>query len=105
MPSFTERDYGLKDVLVQPFVANRAETGRARVAKHFETNLQAFLEFVLSQYVKEGVGELESKKLPDLLELKYKGLGEATAQLGQVGHIREAFVDFQRFLYQERVNA
>ncbi len=82
---------------------DRAEFGRARVAKNFEANLQTFLEFVLSQYEKEGVGELENQKLPDLLELKYKGLGEATAQLGHVAHIRKAFVDFQRFLYQEKL--
>jgi type I restriction enzyme R subunit len=59
----------------------------------------AFLDFVLCQYVKEGVGELDQAKLPHLLELKYRAVSDAAAQLGGVAQIRDAFVGFQRHLY------
>jgi type I restriction enzyme R subunit len=60
---------------------------------------QAFLDFVLDQYVKEGVGELDQSKLPHLLELKYMAMSDAAVQLGGAGKIRDAFVGFQRHLY------
>ena len=47
----------------------------------------------------EGVSELDTEKLPALLELKYHSLQDATAELGSVGAIREVFVGFQRGLY------
>ena len=37
----------------------------------------------------EGVRELDSKKLPDLLELKYDSIPDAVAQLGNVKDIRD----------------
>ncbi len=63
--------------------------------------MQAFLDFVLLQYVKEGVGELDSAKLPDLLELKYHTVSDAASQLGGVTGVREAFVGFQKNLYEK----
>ena len=47
--------------------------------------LQAFLDFVLAQYVKQGVGELDQAKLPHLLELKYRAVSDAAAELGGDG--------------------
>lgn len=79
--------------------AERAQVGEMHIASEYNDELQAFLGFVLSQYVSEGVGELDSAKLPDLLELRYNGVNDATAQLGSVTKIREAFVGFQRHLY------
>lgn len=66
---------------------------------HYDAKLQAFLGFVLSQYVKEGVGEPDQAKLPHLLELKYRAISDAAAELGGVARIREAFVGFQAHLY------
>ncbi|HZZ21855.1 MAG TPA: type I restriction-modification enzyme R subunit C-terminal domain-containing protein [Roseiarcus sp.] len=65
----------------------------------YDQKLQAFLDFVLSQYVKEGVGELDQAKLPHLLELKYRAVSDAAAQLGGVAQIHNAFIGFQRHLY------
>ena len=65
----------------------------------YDDKLQSFIDFVLSQYVKEGVHELDSGKLPDLLELKYSGISDATEHLGSVAGIRDAFLGFQRHLY------
>lgn len=64
---------------------------------------QEFLNFVLEQYVKEGVNELDDSKLPDLLELKYKAIADAKRELGDIRSIRETFIGFQEHLYQERV--
>ena len=64
---------------------------------------QEFLNFVLEQYVKEGVDELDDSKLPNLLELKYKAISDAKRELGDIQSIRESFVGFQEYLYQERV--
>jgi type I restriction enzyme, R subunit len=57
------------------------------------------LDFVLAQYVKEGVGELDQAKLPHLLELKYRAVSDATELLGGVTRIRDAFIGFQKHLY------
>jgi type I restriction enzyme R subunit len=46
-----------------------------------------------------GVDELDGDNLPELLELKYKGVRDAAAELGGVARIRETFVGFQRHLY------
>ncbi len=63
---------------------------------------QEFLNFVLEQYVKEGVNELDDSKLPDLLELKYKALADAKEELGDIKSIRETFIGFQEYLYQDK---
>jgi len=64
---------------------------------------QEFLNFVLEQYVKEGVGELDDAKLPDLLELKYQAIADAKNELGEIKSIRETFIGFQKLLYRDRV--
>jgi type I restriction enzyme R subunit len=54
--------------------------------------------------VNEGVRELDSEKLPDLLELKYESTSDAVAQLGNAKDIRDMFVGFQEYLYLKEVN-
>ena len=77
----------------------RADARKINIFSHYDAKLQGFLDFVLSQYVKEGVGELDQAKLPRLLELKYRAVSDAAAQLGGVAGIRDAFVSFQTHLY------
>jgi type I restriction enzyme R subunit len=62
-----------------------------------------FLEFVLSKYIETGVEELDQEKLPDLLSLKYNSINDAAENLGGVERIREIFIEFQKYLYPERV--
>jgi type I restriction enzyme, R subunit len=51
----------------------RVEARRSEIFSHYdETKLQAFLDFVLGQYVKQGVGELDQEKLTSLLQLKWR---------------------------------
>jgi type I restriction enzyme R subunit len=79
----------------------RAETARGEIQTAFDDKQQGFLDFVLSQYVKEGVDELDQEKLPPLLNLKYGALADAIADLGDPEKIRQAFVGFQKYLYRD----
>ena len=60
---------------------------------------QQFLSFVLDHDIDQGVTELDQKKLPDLLTLKYHSVPDAVAELGSVADIRDVFVGFQEHLY------
>ncbi len=78
----------------------RVAENKRRIFSHYhDYNQQAFIDFVLSQYVKEGVDELDQSKLPELLELKYHAISDAAAELGSVANIREVFIGFQQYLY------
>ncbi len=77
----------------------RADASRPLISSQYDAKLQTFLDFVLSQYVKEGVGELDEAKLTHLLDLKYRSVTDAAAELGGVAKIRAAFVGFQTHLY------
>ena len=80
--------------------AERVENHKELIFSHYDEKLRAFLDFVLAQYVNEGVGELAEDKLPDLLELQYQAVNDAAAELGGVAAIREAFIGFQQYLYE-----
>jgi type I restriction enzyme R subunit len=74
---------------------------RAKVQMNsYNQKQQEFLNFVLDQYVREGVDELDDSKLPDLLELKYKAIADAKRELGDTKSIRDTFIGFQQHLYQ-----
>ena len=78
----------------------RVETRRATALAPFDVKLQAFLDFVLGQYVERGIEELDQEKLSSLLKLRYGGVSDATAQLGaNPQSIRQAFMGFQPLLF------
>jgi type I restriction enzyme R subunit len=79
--------------------SERVETRKSNILGHYDSKLQAFLDFVLAQYIKQGVGELDQEKLSDLLQLKYHTVTDATAQLGGIPAIRDTFIGFQQYLY------
>jgi len=78
---------------------DRAENARSYLNEYNDRH-QEFLNFVLDQYVRDGVSELDTEKLPDLLKLKYRAISDGISTLGDVGSIRETFVGFQELLYQ-----
>jgi type I restriction enzyme R subunit len=83
--------------------AQRSEKAKVEIQLVFSDKQQAFVDFVLDQYVKEGVEELDAEKLTPLLRLRYKNaLSDAVADLGSADQIRKVFVGFQRFLYEAR---
>ena len=81
---------------------DRAGAARGQIHDHFGNKQQAFLDFVLAHYVKEGVEELEQEKLTKLLRLKYHDSSpDAVADLGgDIAEIRNLFSGFQHYLYQ-----
>lgn len=64
---------------------------------------QEFLNFVLAQYVEKGVNELDDTRIKGLLELKYKSIPDAKEVLGDIKGIRESFIGFQKYLYEDDV--
>jgi type I restriction enzyme R subunit len=81
----------------------RAAMAKTEVHQQFTDKQQAFVDFVLAQYVKEGVEELDAEKLAPLLRLRYhNAIADAVADLGSTEQIRKLFVGFQRHLYEAR---
>ncbi len=101
----------LFDVLEYVFSGNfKATTLEARVAAAHATifvvlnnKQKEFIEFALSKYIESGVDELDQEKLLVLLTNKYQSLGDATDVLGDVSRISRMFVEFQKYLYEEKV--
>ena len=82
----------------------RATRAKVAIHAHFNSKQQAFLEFVLAQYVKVGVRELDQQKLSPLLKLRYKNaIADAVADLGRPEEIGQIFSGFQKYLYQPSV--
>lgn len=81
--------------------SERVEARRGQIFARYDGKLQTFLDFVLAQYVRQGVEELDQEKLGNLLELKYHSVADAADELGGVPVIRETFVGFQQYLYEE----
>jgi type I restriction enzyme, R subunit len=82
--------------------AARAADAKGQIHAQFNDKQEAFLDFVLAQYVREGVEELDQEKLSPLLQLKYSAIADALGDLGTAEQIRDVFVGFQKYLYQER---
>jgi type I restriction enzyme R subunit len=81
--------------------ARRASDARGQVHQRYTDRQQAFVDFVLDHYTKEGVGELDGDKLAPLLKLRYKNaISDALADLGDAQQIRALFTGFQRYLYE-----
>lgn len=79
----------------------RAARARIVIGTRFSNKQQAFLDFVLSHYVNEGVHELDQEKLTPLLRLRYHdSIADAVADLGRPEEIGKVFSGFQKYLYQ-----
>jgi len=77
----------------------RVNNHKPHIFKHYADPQQQFLDFVLDHYISEGVGELDTEKLPDLIKAKYQTVRDIPTELGSVVEIREVFVGFQAHLY------
>ncbi|MCU1243282.1 MAG: type restriction protein res subunit [Candidatus Acidoferrum typicum] len=83
--------------------AERAANAKIRFDGNFNTKQQAFLDFVLAHYIKEGVHELDQEKLTPLLRLKYNdSIADALADLRKPEEIGTVFAGFQKYLYQHQ---
>ncbi|MEI7687611.1 MAG: DEAD/DEAH box helicase family protein [Planctomycetota bacterium] len=80
---------------------DRATLAKTAISTLFNSKQQAFLDFVLAQYVKVGVQELDKAKLSSLLKLKYNNaIADAITDLGKPEEIGKVFAGFQKYLYQ-----
>jgi type I restriction enzyme R subunit len=80
----------------------RAAKAKVVISTQFNSKQQAFLDFVLTHYVSQGVRELDQEKLTPLLHLKYHdSIADAVADLGRPEEIGKIFAGFQKFLYLE----
>jgi type I restriction enzyme, R subunit len=79
----------------------RAAQAKVEIQSQFGDKQRAFLDFVLSHYVSEGVHELDQEKLTPLLRLKYQNsIADAVADLGKADEIAKLFAGFQKYLYR-----
>ncbi|MDA8240914.1 MAG: DEAD/DEAH box helicase family protein [Nitrospiraceae bacterium] len=92
--------------MLQPLTRQeRATRAKSVIHARFNDKQQAFLDFVLDQYVKEGVEELDQAKLTPLLRLRYRdSISDAVADLGKPEEIGQVFAGFQKYLYAETSN-
>lgn len=81
--------------------AERVASRRGMILRDYaDGKREEFIEFVLAQYVRYGVGELDDEKLPGLLEIKYGSSHDALAALRlQPEQLRGVFIGFQAGLY------
>ena len=63
----------------------------------------AFIQYLISVYVKAGIDELEADRLPKLMANKYGTILEGTNALGGIEQARGTFYNFQRSLYQQAI--
>ena len=78
-------------------------TERVRRAEAYVAGLSArqqeFVRYVISLYLREGVEELGTSKLPELLKMKYGSTQDGIAALGGLDNAKNTFYSFQRRLY------
>jgi type I restriction enzyme R subunit len=79
----------------------RATVSRSIMEDGIEAKQLEFVDFLVSQYVESGVGELDEAKLETLLEIKYADVfqGVKTVGNGEVSKVRNLFLTFQKNLY------
>ena len=80
--------------------AKRVKASIESIHDELDQKQQEFVDFVLSQYVELGVGELDREKLPQLISVKYGNLNDGLAQIGGIDKATAAFLGSQRRLYQ-----
>ncbi len=81
----------------------RVAAAQATIFALLNDKQKEFIEFVLSKYIETGVEELDQEKLPILLTNKYQSLEDAKDILGDVANISSLFIEFQKYLYQQKV--
>lgn len=83
----------------------RVDKSKVVIFNNFESRQHAFIKFVLDQYIKNDVAELDDERISSLIRLKYGTSLNATQEIGDLSNIRNVFCDFQRFLYEVKKEA
>jgi type I restriction enzyme R subunit len=82
--------------------SDRVAKAEDKIYAFLNEKQRAFVNFVLGNYIKAGVDELDIDKLSPALVSKFGGIYEAQRELGNVDDIKRLFVDFQRHLYIQK---
>jgi type I restriction enzyme R subunit len=83
--------------------AERVANAQSNIYTFLNEKQRDFISFILSNYVQDGVDELDISKLSATLTSKYGSVYEGQKALGEVDEIKRVFVDFQQHLYNEKV--
>ena len=83
--------------------AERVVNAEQKIYAFLNEKQRVFINFVLGNYIKAGVDELDIDKLSPALISKYGGVYEAQQELGNVDDIKKVFVEFQQYLYEAKV--
>ena len=60
---------------------------------------QDFVKYVITLYIREGIEELGTSKLPEILKIKYGSVEDGTLAIGGSDVAKNTFYGFQRSLY------
>ena len=103
-------DSDLFDVLERIAYSKQPISRIERVTKaenKIHTNLndrqKEFIDFVLERYALGGIEELDMDRLSDLITLKYKTVSDGQKVLGDIDGIKNMFISFQKYLYQQNI--
>ncbi len=77
----------------------RSSTAKSKIENNYNANQIDFINFLLDQYVMNGVFELDTNKLPDLVNIRYGSILDAQEKVGDIDIIKDTFYDFQKYLY------
>lgn len=81
----------------------RVAAAQSNIFALLDAKQKDFIEFVLTKYIETGVEELDQEKLPILLTTKYQSFEDANAVLGDLTKVKDLFINFQKYLYQQKV--
>ena len=81
--------------------AERVTNAQGNIYTFLNDKQRDFINFVLRNYVQDGVDELDIAKLSATLTSKYGSVYEGQKALGDVSEIKRVFIDFQQYLYAE----
>ena len=79
----------------------RVDLAEDNIYKFINKDQVDFIRFVLNNYIQEGIDELDISNLSTIINAKYGSINEAQKELGSSSEIKEAFTDFQKYLYQK----
>ena len=79
----------------------RVRQADSNISNFLTIEQKEFIDFVLANYIKEGIDELDDTRLGHMIVLKYNTMNEAKETLGDLKEFRDIFIEFQKYLYQE----
>ena len=82
----------------------RATKAEDNIFNILNSQQREFIDFVLSNYVKNGIDELDDRNLGTIITNKYRSITDAEQELGNTDEIRDVFIKFQEHLYLENVS-